>query len=224
MLIGDDDIRYGANQYETVLPMEILESDSPWSMIVRTASLLANVTAPSSDIADTPSMLAEDQMIRRLAVLIWVRYCGTIPVDLTVRMSQWHAFNLMMVSMMLLPDARMTVSLNTDDGLPASIMDVGDPACEREKARSRLALSSTIIPVNERYVWDSPAGSIFWNIQGLRKNLQETARAWCAENKSRLMSVKDIISLLEDGLTVFYADQDKWQDALASVLTLCGEN
>lgn len=223
MLIGDDDIRYGANQYETVLPMEILESDSPWSMIVRTASLLANVTAPSNDIADTPSMLTEDQLIRRLAVLIWVRYCGTIPVDLTVRMSQWHAFNLTMVSMMLLPDARMTVSLNTDDGHAISIMDMSGYKTP-ETPKSRLALSAATIPVNERYVWDSPAGSMFWNIQGLRKNLQDTARSWCAENKSRLMSVKDIIGLLEDGLTVFYADKNKWQDALDSVLTLCGEN
>ena len=38
------------------------------------------------------------------------------------------------------------------------------------------------------------------------------------------MSVKDIISLLEAGLSVFYADADKWGEALTSVLTLCGEN
>ena len=224
MLVGDDDIRFGVNRYETVFPMEKLDDGSPWGCIVRTASLLANITTPNSDITDVQGLAAEDQLIRQLAVLVWVRYCGTVPVNITAKMSDWHSFNLTMIVMMLMPEAQLTVGLNnsTDTG-GSYLLDVGAVRLGGPP-RSRLALASNLMPVNERYVWDSPTGSPFWNVQGLRHYLQDSARVWCKQNESRLMSVKDIISLLEAGLGVFYADADKWAQALTDVLTVCGES
>lgn len=224
MLVGDDDIRFGANRYEIALPVDKLEDGSPWGCIVRTSSLLANITTPNIDITDVQGLDAEDQLIRQLAVLVWVRYCGTVPVNITAKMSDWHSFNLTMIVMMLMPEAQLTVGLNnsTDTG-GSYLLDVGAIRLGGQP-RSRLALASNLMPVNERYVWDSPTSSPFWNVQGLRHYLQDSARVWCKLNESRLMSVKDIISLLEAGLSVFYADADKWNKTLTSVLTVCGEN